>query len=662
MADNNQDISSDFNPLINLTTIGTKLEDFEEIPSLNKKYTILKKSLNDYDEIMKSKLDNKTYIIKKVDKDDKQNNVKNQLRETIKLINLNHENIVNFYGYFEDKENISKFKQIRGLKNNEEEDIQIYCLVFEYFPNDTLQNFLNVFNLKNNFQPMEQNIIIKIFKQLLDALKYLHSKNIIHRDIRLDNILLDKNQNLKITNFLIFVFYRDKKRKSPQNKDSNLHSNSTRIGRRDFISPEILEGIEYDAKTDIYSLGLTMLCLMSKTFPIIMRKFRNTKKTYREINSNNIWDIYNKSLKKLVLKMINEDKLLRPSSEEAYKELLEIEKLIKIHNIKDLEAIGTKLIDFEEIPKDKNCKYSILKCNDRKYFEIMSSKKTKINYLIKKMNKNGKSFSMKDFKRETEIMKDLNHENIIKYYGFFEDKEEMKKYNEIHKDNKEKKNDIEIYCLVFEYDPSFIFLEDYYNKYKKNFSDEKDFKPLDENIILNFIKQLIEGLKYLQKKSIILRNIKLDSILLDENNKIKIFDFSLSALIPDDNPENKDKETFLFTKYEKAGRIDFIPKELRYGQIYDYRVDIFSLGLTILCLMTFEKPIKILRNNFSLTYRITDYNKMNKSYNERLRNLVINMINENKENRPNVSQVYDELLKIEKEINIENKKKVLCIL
>ena len=162
---------------------------------------------------------------------------------------------------------------------------------------------------------------------------------------------------------------------------------------------------------------------------------------------------------------------------------------------------------------------------------------------------------------------------------------------------KKKKNDIEIYCLVFEYDPSFIFLEDYYNKYKKNFSDEKDFKPLDENIILNFFKQLIEGLKYLQKKSIILRNIKLDSILLDENNKIKIFDFSLSALIPDDNPENKDKETFLFTKYEKAGRIDFIPNELRYGQIYDYRVDIFSLGLTILCLMSFESPIILINKN-----------------------------------------------------------------
>ena len=59
----------------------------------------------------------------------------------------------------------------------------------------------------------------------------------------------------------------------------------------------------------------------------------------------------------------------------------------------------------------------------------MRSKKDNTIYAIKKLVKN--NVQSKDFLRETEIMKYLNHENIIKFYGYFEDKENINKYKEI---------------------------------------------------------------------------------------------------------------------------------------------------------------------------------------------------------------------------------------
>ena len=96
----------------NLINIGTKLSDFEEIenPAKNLKYTVLGRGNFGYAEKMKSKKNNLYYAIKKLDKE-KVNN-KNFHRETEIMISLNHENIVKFYGYFEDKENINKLKHL----------------------------------------------------------------------------------------------------------------------------------------------------------------------------------------------------------------------------------------------------------------------------------------------------------------------------------------------------------------------------------------------------------------------------------------------------------------------------------------------------------------------------------------------------------------------
>ena len=168
---------------------------------------------------------------------------------------------------------------------------------------------------------------------------------------------------------------------------------------------------------------------------------------------------------------------------------------------KRLKDIGNKLSDFEEIPKDgKN--YFLLGNGNFGYAEKMKSKKDKKFYTIKKIDINSDKFEPKNFKRETKIMENLNHENIIKFYGYFKDKEKIDKYKEIfteiYSKKKQDKNklealeketeDKEVYCLVMEFAQNGS-LEDYYNKYKQNFSDKEHFTPLDQKFIIKVFKQ-----------------------------------------------------------------------------------------------------------------------------------------------------------------------------
>ena len=96
-------------------------------------------------------------------------------------------------------------------------------------------------------------------------------------------------------------------------------------------------------------------------------------------------------------------------------------------NLKNLESIGTHLTDFEEIENNQS-KYTILGIGNFGYVEKMKSTKDNKIYAIKKLNINSENFIKKNFKRETKLMISCNHENIIKLYGFFKDKENINKY------------------------------------------------------------------------------------------------------------------------------------------------------------------------------------------------------------------------------------------
>ena len=140
----------------------------------------------------------------------------------------------------------------------------MYFLVYDFIPNDSLKNYY--FNQRLERKSIDQDFIMKIFKQSLTGLIYLHGNNIMHRNIELNSIILDENYNIKLSDFKFSAIYRENYCNELNNYNfDNLMSNFTKIKiKADFVSPEIInqnDDSPYDFKIDIFSLGLTFLCI-----------------------------------------------------------------------------------------------------------------------------------------------------------------------------------------------------------------------------------------------------------------------------------------------------------------------------------------------------------------------------------------------------------------
>jgi serine/threonine-protein kinase len=100
--------------------------------------------------------------------------------------------------------------------------------------------------------------IIKICKQVLDALKYAHNEGIIHRDIKPSNILVEEND---LRSFLCDFGIAYSK------NDENTLGMNVILGSPVYISPEQARGEILDARADIYSMGMTMFKMVAGNIP-----------------------------------------------------------------------------------------------------------------------------------------------------------------------------------------------------------------------------------------------------------------------------------------------------------------------------------------------------------------------------------------------------------
>ena len=255
-------------------------------------------------------------------------------------------------------------------------------------------------------------------------------------------------------------------------------------------------------------------------------------------------------------------------------------------------------------------------------------------YAIKIIERNEQNQEQeKNIKRELNILKDINnHNNIEKFYGYFIDIFPIKnKY---------------CYFLILEY----IEGQDL-EKMRKEFSEKN--QNIDERTILLIFKGIVNGLDYLHKNNILHRDIALDNIMYDKNNGIiKITDFGISAYFQMNNKNNDE----LIYNQSIVGRRDNVSPEIfdniyNKFRFYDTKNDIFSLGVVMFRLMTFCYPSSLIYRKLNIDIK----KEINPNYYDlNLINLVMRMLENDPEKRPNCEEILINLEQIEKKFNNQN--------
>ncbi len=113
--------------------------------------------------------------------------------------------------------------------------------------------------IKNESGPIPEPKAIKYMLQMLDAIGYMHSRNVIHRDIKPGNFVITPDNEVKILDFGIAQML--------DIPSPHITKPGTKVGTALYMSPQQVKGQPLDRRTDIYSLGITFFQMLTGQHP-----------------------------------------------------------------------------------------------------------------------------------------------------------------------------------------------------------------------------------------------------------------------------------------------------------------------------------------------------------------------------------------------------------
>ncbi|KAG8598829.1 hypothetical protein GDO81_002760 [Engystomops pustulosus] len=191
---------------------------------------------------------------------------------------LNHRHVVQFYHYFEDKENI--------------------YILLEYCSRRSMAHILKTRKVLTDPE------VRYYLKQIVSGLKYLHEQEILHRDLKLGNFFINESMELKVGDFGLAA------RLEPMELRRR-----TICGTPNYLSPEVLNKQGHGCESDIWALGCVMYTMLLGRPPF---ETTNLKETYRCIREArySLPSSLMSSAKHLIASMLSRNPEDRPSLEE----------------------------------------------------------------------------------------------------------------------------------------------------------------------------------------------------------------------------------------------------------------------------------------------------------------------------------------------------------
>lgn len=150
---------------------------------------------------------------------------------------------------------------------------------------------------------VNENQSLVWFSQMVRAIRYLHSKDIAHRDLKCENILLSKRMNIKIADFGFSRYCVDK-------NGNNLMS-ETYCGSAAYAAPEIVRGSPYDPKqADAWSLGVILFIMLNGKMPFDdsnLAKLLKDQDNRRYVFQENVAKALSQEAKSVVAALLDPD-------------------------------------------------------------------------------------------------------------------------------------------------------------------------------------------------------------------------------------------------------------------------------------------------------------------------------------------------------------------
>ena len=392
----------------------------------------------------------------------------------------------------------------------------------------------------------------------------------------------------KKNNNIFFLFNNDYSNKNCKNKLKNKNNNYNRRGRK-YKGLRNQEKIKKNSKIKSKSTEKLNMQFQIKSLKneLIINDGNNDN---NKDNLNNISKINNNKIKSCgKLDMLNNKvEEIKINNNETIKKNIYMEDSLKLSNyIKDYYK--------------KNKEYPSTNIDFYKYgrligqgafgkvnlgLNVLTGRVVAIKSFNKKNLNSPNNENMKKIIYETNLMKKLNHPNITKILEMFED---------------------EKYILI---------IMEYING-GNLFSFVKKRRKLTEKISKILFKQIILGIKHIHSQNIVHRDVKLENILIDLNNTIKICDFGIGRILSSQNELLHDQ---CGTPMYMAPEILTCSKEKGYK---GFPVDIWSAGIALYIMLSGALPFSVKNENDSF---LDGNNNNNKRKNIALKKAIINNV------------------------------------